>query len=68
MDSLNPQIQVYASGLVYNMAAADYGISQSLDVLMQPLCPEEQPMGSVNLGNNEGIWHLKAHNIAIICL
>ena len=63
MDSLNPQIQLYASGLVYNMSAADYGISQSLDVLIEPLCPEDQPMGSVNVGNDDGMCHLKAHNM-----
>jgi hypothetical protein len=44
------------------MSATDFGFTQSLDVIMQPLCPEEQPIGSVNLGNDDGICHLKAHN------
>jgi hypothetical protein len=62
MSSLNPQIQHHASGIVYNLSAVDFGFSQSLDVLMQPLCPEEQPLEKVNMGNEDGICHLKAHN------
>ena len=60
MNNLNPQTQLYASGIVFNLSAVDFGFTESLDVLIEPLCPEEQPMGgSVN---EERICHLKAHN------
>lgn len=44
MKSLNPQIQLYASGIVMNMSARNFGVSQALGDIMEPLCLEEQPL------------------------
>jgi len=44
MKSLNPQIQLYASGIVTNISARNFGATQALGDIMEQLCQEEQPV------------------------